>query len=44
MTDRAQYDRLIFDYNTEVDRILDASVEEILTQLNLTKEVFESSI
>lgn len=43
-SDRPQYERLIFDYNLEVDRILDQAVEEILSCLNLTKEVFESSI
>lgn len=43
-TDRAAYDNLILNYNMEIEKILESAVESILIELNLTKEVFETSI
>lgn len=43
-TDRAVYDNLILNYNMEIEKILESAVESILIELNLTKEVFETSI
>jgi len=44
VSDRKAYDNLIMNYNLEVDNILDKAILAILIELNLTKEVFDSSI
>jgi len=43
-SDYSGYEDLIINYNIEVEKMLDKSIEHLLEALNLTKEIFEASL
>ena len=43
-SDKDAYDDMVLEYNDNLERLLDKVTEDMLAELNLTKEIFENSL